>query len=192
MDKLQTKVPTKKAQRIIIHAVVLSFSIATTIFLVENQYAHRGLEYINGFGLFFAALIAGALFTSIFTTPIAIASLLILGQGHNPFLVSLIAACGSVLGDAFLLKIIKQDILSDIEVFTKPFASKKAGQIFQSKIMFFPLTILAAIILASPLPDELAIALFGVIKLKTQYFYILSFVFNFLGILAITAFGGLF
>lgn len=189
MDRFKTKVPIKKAHQVIAHALVLAISIGVTIVLVENQYAHRGLEFITGFGLVFAVFISGMLFTSIFTTPVAIASFLILGAENNPLIVATIGAFGSVVGDAFLLKIIKQDILSDLEVFTKPFTTPKLKHIFQSKLMFFPITMLAAIILASPLPDELAIVMFGVVKLKTHYFYLLSFVFNFLGILAITAFG---
>ena len=48
------------------------------------------------------------------------------------------------------------------------------------------LTLLAgALLIASPLPDELGIALLGFSKVSTRYFAILSFVFNFLGILGI-------
>lgn len=163
-----------------------------TVVLIENQTIHHLLEYVSGFGLIFSAFLSGMLFTSIFTTPIAIASFIILGQEHSPLLVSLIAATGSLLGDALLLKVIRQDVLADIEVFTKPFQTPKLKQIFNSKILFFPLTLMAAIILASPLPDELAIALFGAIKFKTRYFYALSFIFNLVGILIMTGAASIF
>ncbi len=192
MGLLTTKIPKAKAKRVISHAIILAASIVITIILLDNKVIHHFLEYVSGVNFFLAALLSGALFTSIFTTPIAIASLIILGQEHSPLAVSLIAACGSVIGDAILLKFIRQDVLSDVEVFTKPFTSKKLRHTFKSKLLFFPLTLMAAIILASPLPDELAIALFGAIKFKTKYFYVLSFIFNFLGILIITKAGSLF
>jgi len=40
-------------------------------------------------------------------------------------------------------------------------------------------------ILASPLPDELGIAVLGFSKMRAKYFVLLSFVFNFLGIVLI-------
>ncbi|MEK7557169.1 MAG: hypothetical protein AAB538_04290, partial [Patescibacteria group bacterium] len=44
---------------------------------------------------------------------------------------------------------------------------------------------LAGIIIASPLPDEIGIALLGFMKTRKKDFFLLSLVANFLGILAI-------
>jgi hypothetical protein len=44
---------------------------------------------------------------------------------------------------------------------------------------------LGALIIASPLPDELGLVFLGISKLKTRYFLPLSFVLNFFGILII-------
>ena len=41
------------------------------------------------------------------------------------------------------------------------------------------------LILASPLPDELGVAVLGFSKMRLKYFALLSFVFNFLGIAVI-------
>src|SRR5262249_43219313 len=47
------------------------------------------------------------------------------------------------------------------------------------------------LIIASPLPDELGIGLLGVARLRTAWFVLLSYAFNFLGILAIGGLAGL-
>ena len=47
------------------------------------------------------------------------------------------------------------------------------------------LFLLGGLIIASPLPDELGISLFGFSKAKTSWFVPLSFTFNFIGIVLI-------
>lgn len=181
-------VSKKAAVRIIFHATLLAGSLILAVFLIQNNYLHRLLEFSKGGGEFLAAFISGFFFASFFTAPIATASLLLLGQNHNPFLISLIAAAGSAFGDVLILKFIKDDIIKDLEVLTKPFAGM-GSYIFQSPIFHKPLAILAAIIIASPLPDELGITIMGLIKFKPGNFFLLSFALNFLGILAITTIG---
>lgn len=48
----------------------------------------------------------------------------------------------------------------------------------------------AGLIIASPLPDEMGIALLGVMKFRTKYFVLFSFLLNFAGIFMISYFGG--
>lgn len=190
MDELGKKLPKKTVIRIIFHAFLLAASVVLAIFLIENRYLHQLLEFSQGEGELLAAFVSGFFFASFFTAPVATASLFLLGQNHNPLLISLIAAAGSAFGDALILKFIKDDIIKDLEVLTKPF-SGMGSYIFQSPIFHKPLAILAAIIIASPLPDELGITIMGLIKFKPRNFFLLSFALNFLGILAITTVGSL-
>jgi len=60
-------------------------------------------------------------------------------------------------------------------------ANLKAWKIF--------VAILAGLIIASPLPDEIGIALLGMIKYKTKYFLLYSFLLNFIGIFLISYLG---
>ena len=49
------------------------------------------------------------------------------------------------------------------------------------RVSFF----VGGLIIASPLPDELGISLFGFSKIKMSWFIPLSFIFNFIGIVLI-------
>ena len=49
--------------------------------------------------------------------------------------------------------------------------------------------VIAAIIIASPLPDEIGAAIFGALKVKTKYFLVISYTLNFLGILTVAWLG---
>jgi len=56
----------------------------------------------------------------------------------------------------------------------------------RSRIYSFFIKIIAYLIIASPLPDELGVALLGTTKQKTKEFLILSYFMNFLGISGIS------
>lgn len=180
------EIPGKTAKRIIIHFLVLSLSLITALVLIEAPLTRQLLENSQGIGFVAASFISGILFTSLITSPLASTSLFLLGEKHHPLLISTLAALGSALGDAILLKIVRDDLTSDLEVLTKPFIGSKTRHLLQSKILHFPLAILGAVIIASPLPDEIGISIFGLIKYKPANFYVLSFILNFLGILGLT------
>lgn len=191
MNPLLTPIPKITAKRIILKTILIIGSIAFAVVLIENNVVHQLIELTSGGGLLIGALLCGLLFTSIFTTPIAISALFILGQGHPPFIVSLIAAFGSVAGDSLLLKIIHDDLEKDIEILAKPFINLTVRHILQSHLLHLPLVALGALIIASPLPDEIGIAILNFAKVKRRWFYVISFSLNFLGILIITSIGSL-
>jgi hypothetical protein len=47
--------------------------------------------------------------------------------------------------------------------------------------------VVGALVIASPLPDELGITLLGIARLRNWQFVVLSFIFNFAGIFAIVS-----
>lgn len=53
------------------------------------------------------------------------------------------------------------------------------------------ITLVASLIIMSPLPDEIGVALFGMIKSKTRYLILFSFLLNFTGIFLISYLGGI-
>lgn len=191
MDRLNENIPTKTAKRVILHFLILAISITVAVSLVGNADLSRFVRQSSGLTFVGAALVAGFFFSSVLTSAIATASFLILGQNHNPLVVSAIGGVGAAIGDGLILKIIKNDVIADLEVLTKPFAGRTKF-IFQSKILHKPLAILAAVIIASPLPDELGLTILGLIKFKPKHFYVLSFFLNTIGILTITAAGSFF
>ncbi len=191
MNPLLSPIPVTAAHRIIIKAFVIIISITVAAFLIENRILHQLIEFTKGGGLITAALISGFLFTSIFTTPIAISSLFILGQNHPPLIISIIAATGSVIGDTLLLKIVHDHLEKDIEALAKPFVNLTIRHILKSHLLHLPLIVLGALIIASPLPDEIGISILNFARVKRSWFYIISYFLNFLGILAITSLGRL-
>ncbi|OGG19220.1 hypothetical protein A2721_00075 [Candidatus Gottesmanbacteria bacterium RIFCSPHIGHO2_01_FULL_47_48] len=190
-NSLTSPIPPKKARRVIFHSLLFALSLIAAIILLESRWIHQLIEFSQGAGFLLAALVAGFFFSSIFTSAVATITLFVLGQNHHPLIVSAVAAVGTAFADGLILKFIRDDVIVDLELLTSPFTRNLPHHLLQSSLLHLPLTILAAVVIASPLPDELGITILGLIKFKPKNFFLLTFFLNFLGILAITSLGNL-
>ena len=134
---------------------------------------------------FFGAFIAGLFFTSIFTTAPAIVILGELAQTISPWQVALVGGFGALLADLLIFRFFTDHVSEDIKHVMRKYHIGKRRSIFRSRLVRWFIPFLGALVIASPLPDELGIALLGFAKFPVKVFMLLSFVLNFAGILAI-------
>lgn len=142
--------------------------------LVETQY----LKYIGSF-------IAGIFFTSAFTTAPATAAFVELAQFNSVIIMALLGGLGALAGDLIIFCFVKDRFSSDIRYLLALKGKQRLHFIFHRKLFRWISVFLGALIIASPLPDEIGIALLGMSKIKNRHFVIVSFVLNTLGILII-------
>ncbi|MEM7825739.1 MAG: hypothetical protein QW412_02685, partial [Candidatus Aenigmatarchaeota archaeon] len=163
--------------------------------------------YLDSFfsGLFYTFSLTVAFSTVIFYE---------MGKFFNPFLIALIGAFGSLVGDYFIFRFVRDNLVDEIKLLINN-TGKKVAQSFERSIFYqlFPFSNLAlserfkrvwfkasysrkwkffvgligCSIIASPLPDELGIAFLGSIRFDTKKFLLLSYVLNFIGIFFITS-----
>lgn len=161
--------------------ILLAVSVGFAVFIVETGIAGR---FIISFGSlrYLGALLAGIFFTSIFTTAPSIALLGELAQTVPLPLLAVWGGAGAVAGDYILFRFLRGRIFKDVDflLFLAPSARFRA--IFQTKLFKFFIPFLGALIIASPFPDEIGVALLGASKIKGRAFLLLSFVLNGLGI----------
>lgn len=164
---------------------LISMSILIAFVLVRTHAITQIITSTNELELL-GTFIAGMFFTSIFTTAPAIATLGEIALSQSVYVTALVGAIGSVLGDLLIFKFVRDRVAADIlELLREEGVLRRARKIFKLK-HFRWFTLLAGILLiASPLPDELGIALLGFSNVNARYLVMLSFVFNFLGILGI-------
>ena len=105
-----------------------------------------------------------------------------LSKTISPYVLAPIAGLGAVITDLFLYSIIKKSV-RDTEAIAKKYNLKLPK--LDSRLAKILVPIIGGLIVASPLPDEIAVALFGVAKYDWKQFAVLSYVFNTLGILAV-------
>lgn len=160
-------------------------SIVFAIVLIQSDILTRILTSTREFQ-FLGSFIAGLFFTSVFTTAPAIAALGEISLMYTILPTALFGAAGAVVGDLIIFKFIR-DEFSDhlLELFEHRKKGKRLRALVKTKIFHWLSLFVGGLIVASPLPDELGVGLFGFSKMKTSWFILFSFTFNFLGIVLI-------
>lgn len=162
------------------------FGIIIAFFLSKSPEFHRFLLQIGGFG-YFGAFLAGILFVSTFTVATGAVILFILAEKLSPLEIGVIAGFGAVVGDFTIFRFVKDDLISEIEPIYEKLGGGHLTKILHTKYFSWTFPVFGAVIIASPLPDEIGISLLGLSKISTFKFLLLSFVLNAIGIFLIVS-----
>lgn len=165
--------------------LIILFSVLIAVVLIKTHALSvllNGAVSLNILGSF----IAGIFFTSVFTTAPAIVTLGEIAHQNSVVMTAFFGAIGAVLGDLVIFRFIR-DRLSEHFVILMEHTTywKRVRALFRLKYFRWGTFLLGGLIISSPFPDELAISLMGLTKMKTRTFIPISFVFNFIGILLI-------
>lgn len=179
-------VPRKKQawRRLRRDFLILVLGLLIGDWIITSGVIHTMLEHFEAAPII-ASFIAGVFFTSIFTTAPAIAALYEISQQTPLWQVALVGALGSVIGDLFLFTFIHTDVTKDVAFLFEKRKYKRLFHLFHTELFEWALPLFGALIIASPLPDELGLTLLGFSGIKTRQFIIMSYVFNVIGIFAI-------
>ena len=171
---------------------VFVVSIAIGLMLLRIQIFRDVIFQMGNFG-YIGAFIGGILFISTFTVTIGTALLLLLAENLHPIEIGIIAGLGAVVGDLAIFHYIRnKGFMNEIQHLFHYFGGDKITHLIHTKYFGWTLPVLGAIIIASPLPDEMGVSLLGISKMKTFQFIILSFVLNSIGIFVIVSAGSIF
>lgn len=170
--------------RIITDLAILGVSIAAAIIIVETHAVSMVLEYFHTDAAI-ASFFAGMFFTSVITTAPAIAVLGELGLEGNLFVVAVFGGLGAVLGDYFIFVFVRDRVSEDIAHLMTGKTLARYRALLRRRTFKRVLPFIGGFIIASPLPDELGLALLGMSHVRTSKFAIISFTFNALGIFLI-------
>jgi uncharacterized membrane protein YdjX (TVP38/TMEM64 family) len=165
-----------KDSLVITASIVLAFVIAE-LDLISNILSISEDVRIAG------SFMGGLFFTSILTTAPAIVFLGKIGLVEHAPVVALIGAAGAVCGDLLIFSLFKNHVANDLDGISKRI-KLKTGFLRNGLFRWFGV-LAGALIIASPFPDELGVAMMGLSKIKLKVFIPVSFIFNFLGILGI-------
>ncbi|MFA6315362.1 MAG: hypothetical protein WC648_03305 [Candidatus Paceibacterota bacterium] len=129
-----------------------------------------------------ASFVSGIFFTSVFTLAPASVALVHLAEIYSPLSVAFWGALGAMCGDLILFLFIRDRFTDDLIHSIKPKVVKSIMKTFHFGFLKWLAPILGAVIIASPLPDELGLTLLGMSKTKIAFLLPLAFVMNFIGI----------
>jgi len=164
--------------------LIILVSIFVAALLARSEF----FSYIRNFSAgkdFLDSFISGAFFTSVFTTPFSIVAFADIAKSANIFHMAFFGAWGAVLGDLILFLFIKDNLADDVEYVLKAPGYRKFHSIFKIRMFRWLTPLVGALVIASPLPDELGLAMMGLSRMRTIILIPVSFIMNFIGILLI-------
>ncbi len=136
-------------------------------------------------GKIFGSFFSGVFFTSAFTIAPASIAIATLSKTTPLLILAFWGAIGAVLGDMILFLFIRDRFADDLEAALRHYHDKKLTRFFHRRFFHWLTPIIGALVIASPLPDEIGITMMGISKIRTWVLVAISFTMNFLGILLV-------
>lgn len=166
---------------------IVFIGVILAIVLSRNEVFHSFLLNLGNWG-YIGAFVAGILFVSTFTVSTSALVLLVLAESLSPLEIGLIAGLGAVVGDMLIFNLIKDNLSNEIEdLYDQMDTGHHLKKLFHSKYFSWSLPLFGAIIIASPLPDEMGISLINLSKMSRLKFVLISYILNSIGIFLIVS-----
>jgi len=165
--------------------VLLVASISFAVFITKSGLAHQFVLSLGAWK-YLGIFAAGIFFTSVFTIAPSIAILGDFAQSIPLLAIGMIGGLGAAFGDFVIFRFVKDRFADDIDFLLRPSERKRIAKITKTRFVRFFGPLIGALVIASPLPDELGVAILGMSKLGDRIFLPLSFLLNGAGILLIS------
>ena len=170
-----------RTKQLLRDTVFIALSILFAVFLQTSGIADR-VAYVLSSIEFLGVFFAGLFFTSIFTTATSIVILMNLAETVPLPILAFVGGLGAVSGDFILFRLMRNTIVDDVDYLLSFTRNKRFFSIFRTKLFRLFIPLLGALIIASPFPDELGIALLSMSHINSKFFVLISYAFNSLGI----------
>lgn len=174
----------RKHNHILHDLAVISASILLAVWLQSSGEIGRLVGSSGGI-YWLESILAGFFFTSAFTTAPAIVLLGNLAQHTSPFVVAVFGGIGAMTGDILIFRFFRDAFVEDFFTLVSARERSRIMHIFRLRLFRWFTPFIAALIIASPLPDELAMILMGFSRTATRIVVAFSYVANTMGILLI-------
>lgn len=161
--------------------IFIGIGIVVTVILAKTP-AFTNLLLGLGQYSYVGAVVAGMLFVLTPTATTGALMLAILSKVLPLWALIVLSGVGAMIADIVMLQFVESDLLEEIEDILNQVHGRKLIHIFHTKALRWTLPVLGAVIIASPLPDELGVGLMGITKISPWRFSVLSWVLNSAGI----------
>ena len=168
----------RKARRhFLIDILLVAVSFVVAIYIVESGVVHILFDSIRSLNIV-GIVLAGMLFTSIFTTIPAIALIAELAQHTTIFPIAFWGGLGAALGDYLIFWFVRERGSDDVNYILKLTRARKTIRLLKTERFRWLSIVIGSIIIVSPLPDEIGLAMIGLSRISTAVFLPLTFVLN--------------
>ena len=180
-----------KSNSLLIHDFLMIFFGAVIAFLlVKTGLLDLIIDSTKGYYVL-ASFVSGIFFTSIFTIVPSSVSFVHISEYAPIQEIAFFGGLGAMCGDLILFFFIRDRFTEDLMNTIKPSTLKHILKSFHFGFLKWLSPLIAAFIIASPLPDEFGITLLGMSKVRTAVLMPLSFIMNMFGIYVLIGFSHL-
>lgn len=162
----------------------LILSLVLFYYLADTAWVKSTIGRIGDLG-YIGAFITGVFFVSTFTVVPAALVLYDLAETLDPIYIALLAGAGAVLGDYIIFRFLRDRVFEELLPVLNKLGGSTIKKLFLTPYFAWLIPIAGALIIATPVPDEVGITMLGASKLKNWQFLLLSLLLNSVGILII-------
>lgn len=163
---------------------IIALSIIIAIILIKTK-AFNDWFVFSEWSRLVGSFITGIFFVLIFTVAPAIAAFTEIAKTGSILWMAFFGGLGALIGDLIIFRFVRNNLSQDIFYLIKKTKAERFAAIFKLKLFRLLIPFIGAVIIASPLPDEIGVAMLGLSETKMSLFIFISFFLNFLGILTI-------
>lgn len=175
----------RKLKKLVFKTALFILSLSFAWYILKSGILNNLIEVLLPVR-FLAEFVAGFLYTSFLTTPVALAMILILAQDSNPIILALLGGLGASLGDLIIVKFFRsKELSSDVDLAAHELHLNKINKFLSKWNLEFITPFLGALAIMSPFPDELGLMLIGASKLKNSQIFLITFFLNVAAILLV-------
>lgn len=167
-----------------INIIVLLVGIAAAITLARWAPFQTYIQQLGSLS-YIGAFLGGMLFVSSFTVSIGAVILATIAKDMNPVVLALTAGAGAVIGNFFIFRFIQDDILDEVNALFPKIKGNHFVRLLHTKHFRWSLPVIGALLIISPLPDEIGISLLDISGLSPAKFLVLTFFLNSTGMFLI-------
>jgi len=164
------------------NTTLLVLSLVVLFFISDTEVVHTLIKQVGSYG-YLGGAITGVFLVSTFTFAPASVVLFHLAQDFNPILLALCAGAGAACGDLLIFRFLKDHVFEELTPLFGRFKKSYVVTILKRPYVARLLPVIGAIIIASPLPDEIGVGLMGLSKIRFWHFILLTFALNTIGVL---------
>lgn len=173
-----------RRNNLIRNILIILISVGSAVLLERLGIFHTLLTYSRQAALI-GNFIAGFFFTSVLTTGPAAIALKEIATTTPLLQVAVIAAIGSMMGDLILFLFLRNKVESNFVALLQSPKAQRWIKLLHLDLFRWALPFFGALLLASPLPDEVGLSVIGISKIKTSTFMALSYCMNVINIILI-------
>ena len=164
-----------------VEAWLLFLSFLLAIYLIKSDVIVTLIKYA-GDSYALSSFIAGVFFTSILTTAPAVVALGEISVHASTWQVALYGGLGALVGDILIFRFLRSRFVDYIMRFALSGRVQRLAIALRRGPLRWVAPLLGALIIASPLPDEIGLLLLGLSHIRTWQFVPIAFGANAFGI----------